>query len=128
VRQLVVIGTVLLAAACGGPQPLPAMPPTEPSAAVQLGSPLTGAGASSADTGEIKPADLTTFNERASYSPYASRIDAERPYVEDEHADNASSVDVSGCGATRGLDESTHSARDEHIASTNERAETRPQE
>jgi hypothetical protein len=77
---------------------------------------LTGAGASSADTGEIKPADPTTFNERASYSPYASRIDAERPYVEDEHAHTASSVDVSGCGATRGLDESTHSARDEYMA------------
>src|SRR5580765_4057875 len=59
-RQLVVIGAVLLSAACGGPQSPPATPAAEPSAAVQLGGPPTGAGTSTADTGEIKPADPTT--------------------------------------------------------------------
>src|SRR3982751_5659941 len=63
VRQVIVIGIVLLAAACGSPQstPGPQTPaPTtaaEPSPAVQLGGPPTGAGTTTADTGAIKPAD-----------------------------------------------------------------------
>ena len=56
-RQLIVIGTVLLAAACGGPQSprprLPGTPAAEPSQAVQLGGPPTGAGTVTADSGEI---------------------------------------------------------------------------
>src|SRR3954462_14515016 len=74
-RQFIVIGTVLLAAACGSPQSTPgaqapaANTAAEPSA-VQLGGPAPGAGTSPADPGEIKPADPTTFNKEPGYSPY----------------------------------------------------------
>ena len=80
-RQLIVIGTVLLAAACGGPQPPPAKPAAEPPAAVQLGGPPTGAGTSTADTGEIKPADPAKFNKKPGYSPSARRQELPRAPV-----------------------------------------------
>src|ERR1051326_6092431 len=93
-RQLV-IATVLLAAACGSPQSTPGTqaPPVttaaEPSAPVQLGGPPTGAGTSTADTGEIKPADPTRFYKAPGYSPYAGRNYPERPNFGDEHAHQA---------------------------------------
>ena len=60
-RQLVVIGIVLLATGCGGPQSSPPTPAAESSPAVQLGGPPTDSGTLSADTGEIKPADPALF-------------------------------------------------------------------
>ena len=45
-RQLIVIGTVLLAAACGKPRSTPGEPAANTSEAVQLGGPPTGAGTS----------------------------------------------------------------------------------
>ena len=117
-RQLIVIGAVLLSAACGGPQSSPAKPAAEPSAAVQLGGPPTGAGTTTADTGEIKPADPTTFYKQPGYSPYAGRNYPERPYFGDEHVHTAWSVDAGGSGATLGPEEATRFARGEEVTST----------
>src|SRR6478609_3650704 len=123
-RQLVVIGTVMLAAACGSPQspPTSQAPPAtttaEPPAAVQLGGPPTGAGTSSADTGEITPADPAKFNKTPGYSPYAGRNYPERPYFGDEHVHTAWSVDAGGSGATLGPEEATRFARGEEVTST----------
>src|SRR4029453_10597984 len=103
-RQLIVIATVLFAAACGSPQSTPgtqAPPATTaagPSAAVQLGGPPTGTGATTPDTGEIKPADPTMFYKTPGYSPYAGRNYPERPYFGDEHVHTAWSVDAGGPG------------------------------
>ena len=52
---------------------------------MQIGSPLTGAAASGADTGGIKPEDPTKFYERTGYSPYGKQELAERFYFGDEH-------------------------------------------
>ena len=82
-RPLVLFATILLAAACGGPQSPPAKPAAEPPPAVQLGGPPTGAGTTTADTGEIKPADPTMFYKKPGYSPYAGRNYPERPYFGD---------------------------------------------
>jgi len=73
VRQLIVIGTVLLAAGCGQPQPPGGTPATASSQAVQLGGPPTDAGTLNADSGEIKPADPAKFYKEPGYSPYAGR-------------------------------------------------------
>src|SRR4029450_10133744 len=113
-RQLIVMGTVL-AAACGGPQPSPA---AEPSAAVQLGGSPTGAGTSTADTGEIKPADPTMFYKKPGYSPDAGRNYPERPYFGDEHVHTSWSVDAGGSGASLGPEEATRFARGEEVTST----------
>src|SRR6476659_2087722 len=117
-RQFIVIGTVMLAAACGGPPAPPAKPAAEPSAAVQLGGPPTGAGTSTADTGEIKPADPTMFYKKQGYSPYAGRNYPERPYFGDEHVHTACAVDAGVSGATLGPEEATRFARGEEITST----------
>jgi hypothetical protein len=66
VRQLIVLGAVLLAAGCG--QPPAGTPATESSPAVQLGGPPTDAGTLSADIGEIKPADPALFNKEPNRS------------------------------------------------------------
>ena len=122
-RQLV-IATMLLAAACGSPQatpgtqPPPATTAAEPSAAVQLGGPPTGAGTSTADTGEIKPADPNQFYKKPGYSPYAGRNYPERPYFGDEHVHTAWSVDAGGSGTTLGPEEATRFARGEEVTST----------
>jgi hypothetical protein len=73
VRQLIVLGLVVLAAACGGSQSTQNPPPADTSQAVQLGGPPTGAGTFSADAGEINPVDPATFNKTPGYSPYAGR-------------------------------------------------------
>src|SRR5215203_7341830 len=123
-RQFIVIGTVLLAAACGSPQSTPgpqgpaATTAAEPSAAVQLGGPATGAGTSTADTGEIKPADPTMFYKTPGYSPYAGRNYPERPYFGDEHVHTAWSVDAGGTGTTLGPEEATSFARGDEVVST----------
>src|SRR4051812_28666925 len=112
VRQLVVIRT---------------KPATEPRAAVQFEGPSAGAGTSNADTRE-QPADPTMFYKQPGYSPYASRNYADRLYFGDEHPQSI----VGRCRWQRRKRwvprKSTRSARDEHIASTKERAETRNQE
>ena len=64
-RQLIVIGTVLLAAGCGGPQSPPGTPAAESSPAVQLGGPPSGAGTVNADGGEIQPADPSQVQQGA---------------------------------------------------------------
>src|SRR6185436_5742154 len=87
--QLIVIGTLLLAAGCGGPQSSPGTPATESSAAVQLGGPPSGAGTVNADGGEIQPADPSKFYKEPGYSPYAGRRYPERPYFGDEHVHTA---------------------------------------
>src|SRR6476646_3086397 len=123
-RQLIVIGTVLFAAACGSPQSTPgtqAPPATtaaESSAAVQVGGPPTGAGTATADAGEIKPADPSTFYKKPGYSPYAGRNYPERPYFGDEHVHTAWSVDAGGSGTTLGPEEATRFARGEEVTST----------
>src|SRR4029453_6559445 len=48
-RQLVIVATVLLAAACGRSPAPPGTPAAEPSQAVQLGGPPSGAGTVTAD-------------------------------------------------------------------------------
>src|SRR4051794_22224786 len=124
VRHVIVIGTVLLVAACGSPQstPGPQTPagttPAEPSPAVQLGGPPTGAGTSTADTGEIKPADPTKFYKTPGYSPYAGRNYPERPYFGDEHVHTSWSVDAGGSSATLGPEEATRFARGEEVVAT----------
>ena len=88
VRQLIVIGTVLLAA-CGGP-PAPADPAAaDASEAVRLGGPASGTGTVTADSGEPRPVDPATFNKVPGYSPYAGRNYPERPYFGDEHVHGA---------------------------------------
>ena len=85
---------------------------------MQLGGPPTGAGTSTADTGEIKPADPAKFNKKPGYSPYAGRNYPERPYFGDEHVHTAWSVDAGGSGATLGPEEATRFARGEEVTST----------
>jgi uncharacterized protein DUF3604 len=117
-RQLIVIGTVLLAAGCGGPQSPPRAPAEESSHAVQLGGPPSGAGTLNADGGEIQPADPSKFYKEPGYSPYAGRRYPERPYFGDEHVHTAWSVDAGGSGATLGPEEATRFARGEEVTST----------
>ncbi|MGE5833493.1 MAG: DUF3604 domain-containing protein, partial [Acidobacteriota bacterium] len=117
-RQLIVIGTVLLGAACGSPQSTPAPQAPPATTAVQLGGPPTGTGTSTADTGEIQPADPTRFYKKPGYSPYAGRNYPERPYFGDEHVHTAWSVDAGGSGATLGPEEATRFARGEEVTST----------
>src|SRR5436190_17634688 len=126
VRQLVVRGAVLLPAACRGPQPPQAMSPAEPSDAVQVGGPSTGAGTSNAGIREqaggsdhvlSNPAARRT---QAGFTPSAFTLAMSTPKTR--------SVDVGGSRRKRSLPrKSARSARHEHIASTNERAETRPE-
>src|SRR4030095_9835359 len=113
-RQLVVVATILLAIACGGPQSSPP-PAAEPSTAVQLGGPPTGAGTTTADTGEIQPADPTKFYKTPCYSPHPGRNYPERPYFGDEHVHTAWSVDAGGTGTTLGPEEATRFARGEEV-------------
>src|SRR6185503_3514846 len=123
-RQFIVIGTVLLAAACDSPQSTPgpqapaATTAAGPSAAVQLGGPPSGAGTVNADGGEIQPADPSKFYKEPGYSPYAGRRYPERPYFGDEHVHTAWSVDAGGSGATLGPEEATRFARGEEVTST----------
>ena len=117
-RQLVVVATILLATACGGPQSSPPTPAAESLTAVQLGGPPTGAGTTTADTGEIQPADPTKFYKTPGYSPYAGRNYPERPYFGDEHVHTAWSVDAGGTGTTLGPEEATRFARGEEVIST----------
>lgn len=56
-KPLIVIGTVLFAAGCGGPPSPAGTPPADSSQAVQLGGPPSNAGTLTADSGEIQPAD-----------------------------------------------------------------------
>ena len=126
-RQFVVIGSVVLAAACGGSpsnqstqatQPPPATTPAAPTDAVQLGGAPSGVGSLTADAGEIQPADPATFHKEPGYSPYAGRRYPERPYFGDEHVHTAWSVDAGGSGATLGPEEATRFARGEEVIAT----------
>jgi hypothetical protein len=117
-RKLIVIGTVLAAAACGQPQSTPANDATEPPAAVQLGGPASSTGTVTADSGDIQPADPAKFHKEPGYSPYAGRRYPERPYFGDEHVHTAWSVDAGGSGATLGPEEATRFARGEEVTST----------
>src|SRR4029078_9080942 len=76
------------------------------------------AGTSTADSGEIRPADPATFHKEPGYSPYAGRRYPERPYFGGEHVHNASSADAGGSGTTLGPEEATRFARGEEITST----------
>src|SRR4029079_11401221 len=118
-RKLVVTGTVLFAAACGGPRSAPVPPAGEPSSqAVQLGGPPSGAGTLTADSGALQRLDRATFRKQPGYSPYAGRRYPERPYFGDEHVHTAWSVDAGGSGATLGPEEATRFARGEEVTST----------
>ena len=122
-RQVVVIGMLLLAAACGRSQsppgpPAAGTPAADPSQAVQLGGPPTGAGTVTADSGEIQPADPAKFHKEPGYSPYAGRRYPERPYLGDEHVHTSWSVDAGGTGTTLGPEEATRFARGEELMAT----------
>jgi hypothetical protein len=119
-NRLVVIGMLLMAAACAGP-PAPGPAPQTGAAAadtVQLGGPATGEGTLTADSGEVQPADPRQFHKEPGYSPYAGRHYPVRPYFGDEHVHTAWSADAGGSGATLGPEEATRFARGEEVIST----------
>ena len=116
-KLLLVIGTMLLGAACGG-EGTPAPSSTEP-APVQLGGAPAGAGTNlGADVGEITPVDPATFRKEPGYSPYAGRKYPQQPYFGDEHVHTSWSVDAGGLGTTLGPEEATRFARGEQVVST----------
>ena len=134
-RERVVVGFCILAAACGtpaaptAPTPGPPLPlaagsppppaaPTVTAAAVQLGEAATRPGTMDADLGEVQPADPSKFNKVPGYSPYAGRNYPERPYFGDQHVHTAWSVDAGGTGTTLSPEEATRFARGEEVVST----------
>ena len=118
-NRLLLIGAAAFATACGTSQTPAGTPaPAAPAAPAQLGGPPSSAGTTTADTGEIKPANPAKFYKKPGYSPYAGRNYPERPYLGDEHVHTAWSVDAGGSGATLGPEEATRFARGEEVTST----------
>ncbi len=117
--QLLLIGVMVFAAACGTPQTPPGTStPAATAAPKQLGAAPTGAGTVTADAGEIQPVDPATFRKEPGYSPYAGRRYPERAYFGDEHVHTSWSVDAGGFGTTLGPEEATRFARGEEVVST----------
>src|SRR4051812_7585215 len=117
-RRLIMVATVLTAAACGGQPSSSGNGAADRSQTVQLGGPPSGSGTLSADIGDIKPADPATFRKEPGYSPYAGRRYPDRAYFGDEHVHTSWSVDAGGSGTTLGPEEATRFARGEEVTST----------
>src|SRR5262245_23110001 len=118
-RALLASILVLAAAACGGQAPQHSPPASTSTGAAQtLGPPANNSGTLAADTGEIRPADPSTFNKTPGYSPYAGRNYPERAYFGDQHVHTAWSVDAGGGGTTVTPEDAVRFARGEQVTSS----------
>ena len=117
-KRLLPVAIALFAVRCGAPQSPPPSAGAPDTPAAQLGGPATGTGTLTADVGEIRSVDPSTFHKEPGYSPYAGRRYPERPYFGDQHLHTAWSVDAGGTGTTLGPEEATRFARGEEVVST----------
>jgi hypothetical protein len=105
----------LLTLACGSAPTPPAGSAAQPA---QIGAAPTGTGTLTADVGEIRTPDPSTFNKAPGYSPYAGRNYPTRAYFGDEHVHTAWSVDAGGSGATLTPEDAVRFARGEQVTSS----------
>jgi hypothetical protein len=112
-RSLPAAALALLLAACSTTE----KPATEAGAPAPSGDGVAVPNLS-ADLGEIRPADPTTFRKEPGYSPYAGRRYPERPYFGDEHVHTSWSADAGGTGTTLGPEEAYRFARGEEVTAT----------
>jgi hypothetical protein len=116
-RLTLLCACALAMAACDGTR----TPPPQTGAGsppATLGPASTGTGTTTADSGEIEPADPAKFHKEAGYSPYAGRQYPERAYFGDQHVHTSWSVDAGGSGTTLGPEEAVRFARGEEVVAT----------